>query len=329
MYEFIIGCDMSKATFDAAYFNEKPMYLGKFDNNLEGYKKLIGALKKHTSAPWKEWFFVFEQTGHYSKNFKKFLFEKELACIEENALPIKRNSPMTRGKSDPIDCKKICEYGVEKIHKLKPDSKPNEVLEQVRLLYSRRELFVKYRSGIKVSYNEQKTVMDKNLIDFLDENHRIILEQLDANILELEKLMLTYIKRDKSVYKNYKLVKSVIGVGHLTTCLLLCLTDNFQKIKCGRKMACYAGIAPFPNESGSVKKTPRSDKMGNRVLKRAMSNCVPAAVGHDPYFKGYKKRLLKKKKNEHVIYNNVKNKLLQRVFSVVNRQTPYVKLAHQ
>lgn len=51
-----------------------------------------------------------------------------------------------------------------------------------------------------------------------------------------------------------------------------------------------------------------------------------SAIQHDPELRLYYKRKVKEGKPKMIALNNVRNKLLARVFSVVKRGTPYVAL---
>lgn len=329
MYNFIIGCDISKLVFDVAYSVDDPVYLGCFSNDNIGFKQTITKLKTLTEIPIDQWLFVFEHTGVYSKPLKKYLLKEGIACMEENALKIKRSAPMKRGKSDPIDAKMICEYAMQRSHKLKADSPTDEIVDKLKLLVNKREGLIKQRTALKVSYQEQKTVMDNEIKEFLNQVNQELIDVLNAKIKAIEQQMKAYINQKESIQKNYELVTSVVGIGFITATIMICITDNFTKCKNSREMSCYAGIAPFPNESGKRRGKHRISVKGNKLLKKTISNCVQAAIMYDPFFRSYYDRLRAKNKAKGIIYNNIKNKLFARVFSTINRQSPYVKLTYQ
>ena len=62
-------------------------------------------------------------------------------------------------------------------------------------------------------------------------------------------------------------------------------------------------------------------------MKALISNGVNSAMKYDNQIRVYRQRLLAKNKKTGIIRNNIKNKLIHRVFSVVNRGTPYVNIA--
>jgi transposase len=236
---------------------------------------------------------------------------------------------MKRAKSDPEDAKMIAEYGFEKRKKLKLSKMPNDVILQLNDLYSRRTLLVKHRKALQVSCKEKSIAMKKVMISFYSDQNEEMLEVYNSQIAEIEALIEELLLVDKEIKENFELAKSVIGIGLITAGLMICQTNNFKDITDSRKYCSYIGIAPFPNSSGKRNGKNRVSMKGNKKLKGILSNCVQVAIMYDPYFKKYKIRLEGKNKKIGIIYNNMKNKLVHRVFSVVNRKIPYVKMEFQ
>jgi len=329
MFKFIVGCDISKLVFDVAYFDERPVYLGQFTNDSNGFSSLVLALKKITDVPAQQWFIVFEFTGVYSKALKSYLQSINIPCMEENALKIKRNAPLKRGKSDPLDATMICEYAVEKLYKLKPQQASNQTVDKIKVLFSKRELLLKQKVALTISLKEQKIFLAEDLKIHLEKINNELIQTLESKIKTIEKLIRQYLKQDTDIYNKYTLAKSVVGIGFVTATLMICLTDNFTSKITARQFASFSGIAPFPNQSGGRIGRKKINAKGNKLMKKAISNCVQSAIKYDPFINQYYMRLLEKNKPIGVIYNNIKNKLIARIFSTIKRNTPYVKLTYQ
>jgi len=331
MFEFFIGCDISKATLDFSYRTnfEDAMYSGVFENNTKGFKAFLKHHKKKTKSPLSKWIVVFENTGVYSKQLKYWLISKGIASVEENPLKIKRFAPFKRGKSDPADSKSICEYAFEKRHKLIPDKAPDDIIEKLKHLYSRRSLLTKQRTAQVTAAKEKSICMGQDVKDLFKVQSEQIIEIFDQQLRQIQENIETLISIKDELKQNYELIKSVIGVGPITAGLIICRTDNFKSINCPRKFASYIGIAPFPNSSGIRKGKNKVSSKANKELKGVISNCAITAMNYDPFLKQYKHRLEQKNKSKGVIYNNLKNKVVQRIFCVVKRKSPYVKLNFQ
>jgi hypothetical protein len=66
--------------------------------------------------------------------------------------------------------------------------------------------------------------------------------------------------------------------------------------------------------------------MANKKLKSLLSACAVSAIKTDPEMKVYYNRRTEAGINKMNTINVVRNKLLARVFAVVKRGTPYVKM---
>jgi transposase len=98
-------------------------------------------------------------------------------------------------------------------------------------------------------------------------------------------------------------------------------TENFTSFTDARKYAVYVGVVPFENSSGtSIKGRMRVSVLANRELNQA----AKVAIAHDPEIRGYANRKLETKCWQLVL-NNIKFKLILRMFSLIKRQEMYVE----
>ncbi|MFD2833275.1 transposase [Gramella sp. AN32] len=105
-------------------------------------------------------------------------------------------------------------------------------------------------------------------------------------------------------------------------------TDNFLKFTDPRKFSCHCGLAPFPYQSGtSIRGKTRTHYLRDRSLKATLIKGAVSAVQHDPQLKKYYNRKIKDGKHKMTVINAVANKLVLRIFAVVKREEPFVKLA--
>ncbi|MBT8189832.1 MAG: IS110 family transposase [Bacteroidia bacterium] len=327
MYNFFIGCDMSKHSFDIAYFDGTfPVYFGQFENNVKGFSDAVELLKNKTDVPYGSWFICFENTGVYSKPFLEWLLSQDIPCKEENALKISRSLGLRRGKSDKLDAEDICMYAFEKRDTIKPTSLANPLIVKLKKLLSQRELLLKQKLALEMSLKEQHLALEEFFYNQLNLMNQKILFEYKTQITNLEIMIEELIDQDYQTMNNHQLAQSVIGIGPVSSAYILAYTDNYTKFNQARKFACYSGIAPFPNQSGLRKGKSRVSHLANKKLKSLLSQAVLAAIQYDPQIKTYFHKKKKQGKAYGVIANAIKNKLIQRVFCVVNRQSPYVKL---
>jgi len=328
MYKIIIGVDVSKDVLDIAYFYENgTKYLMQVPNTYDGILTFLKTIKKLTSLKtYKAWLVCFENTGIYSDLLLSTLIALGIACVEEHAMKIKAFSTLQRGKRDDWDAVRICEYAVTYQSKLTLSRKPDETIAKLKHLFNYRSTLVNKKVDLSNCIDEKAEVIKGIIIDHLKDINDNIIATISSKIKEIEKLMLDIVKSVVVLRTNYNLVTSVIGIGPIIGLAVLIKTENFEKFKDSKKFASQIGIAPFPHQSGKSYRNPRISKRGDMEIKALITNGVQAAKIHDPQITNYYVRLSAENKKPYVINNNIKNKLIHRIFAVVRRGTPYVKL---
>lgn len=327
MYSFFIASDISKEVIDVAYHDDnQAVYLNQFTNDNDGFKQLLKQLRKITKHPLSSWFFCFENTGAYSKPLLEWLFSQGIPCREENALKISKSLGLRRGKNDKIDAKDICLYAFEKRDSINPSILPKPLIKKLKTLLSQRELLIKHKVAVDVSLKEQKKILDPDLLKMLEDGNNAIIDRYIKQIDKIGQLIEELISEDQQAKLNHELAQSVIGVGPIISAYILTYTHNYTCFSDARKFACYSGIAPFSNSSGKRKGKNKVSPMANKKIKSLLSNGANAAIQHDSQLNVYYNRKIKEGKEYGVVINAVKNKLIQRVFCTINRQSAFVKL---
>ncbi len=327
MYTLFIGSDMSKHFYDVSYYSkDRPVYLSRYSNEIDGFKKMVKDLRKIKKIPKSSWLVCFENTGVYSKAFFEWLVSQQIPCLEENALQISKSRGIRRGKNDQIDSKDICRYAYEKRDSLKAKTLPKPLITKLKKLLSRRNLLVRQKQSLSVSLKEQKQVMDPKLYKIMDVQNSQLLDLYTEQIRELDQMIEDTIGDDDEMKANYELAKSVVGVGPVISAYMIAITENFTCFENSRKYCTYCGIAPFPYQSGLMKGKSSISHIANKHMKGLLSNGVNAAIRYDKEIGFYYTRKLAEGKQKGVVLNAIKNKLVHRVFAVIKRQTPYVKM---
>jgi transposase len=118
---------------------------------------------------------------------------------------------------------------------------------------------------------------------------------------------------------------SITGVGKMTSICLIIRTQSFEKFDNWRQAACYCGCAPFEYSSGtSINGRTRVSPLADLKLKSLLTMCALSAIRYDAELKAYYERKIVEGKNKMLIINNIRCKLLARIFAVINRNSPYV-----
>jgi transposase len=329
MYEVVIGVDVSKEVLDVAYsYQNETLYLIQVENTDLGIAKFLHAVKAVTGSNCNSsWFVCFENTGTYSKVLLSTLLAMDIPCIEENAMHIKRYCSVARGKRDDWDAMRICQYAVVHQKQLVPNKPASHKIDKLKHLFNYRAILVDKRRALSNAVKEKHETLEPRMMEEIYQINHNILKQIDDAIKTVEKKMREIIKNDEGLKGNYDLAISVIGIGEIIGTALIIKTENFKKFTDPKKFASQIGIAPFPHQSGKSYSKPKVSKRADISMKTLISCGVNSAMIYDNQIRKYRQGLLANNKHKGIIRNNIKNKLIHRVFAVIKRGTPYVNIA--
>lgn len=327
-----IGVDISSAKLDLALLEdvEKEQFQDKvISNDFKGFGSIPEWIEK-IKINLKDCVFCMEHTGTYGLLFFAWLSQMEIDYCVEPALKIKRSLGVTRGKSDKVDARRIANYAYTHRTKLRQFNLPSGLMLQIKQLLTYRDQMVRICSSLKNSLKSHKQYQRVSGLKSVSEEIENQIADFENRIETVEQQVLGLIKSDDSLFKNYKLATSVVGVAFVIASYMLVTTNNFTSFNNGRQYACYSGIAPFAHESGtSIKGKTRVSNLANKKIKAILSNGANSAVRYDPELKKYYKRKSAQGKDHKLVINAVRCKLVNRVFAVVKRQTPYVNIYQQ
>ena len=330
--QLFIGIDISKGTFDAAILLQgtiSPLQTKPFSNNKDGYKQLVQWIKT-VSQHKLEWVFCMEHTGVYAFHLCCFLEDNNLDYCYESALKISRSlGIIKREKSDKADAADIAKYLYQKRDELVFYRLPSREIQKLKALISFRRRMLKQKVSMTISSSEIAAFSDKQTAKIIKQESKKIISKLELQIEKINTEIASLLDNDPELSVKYNLVKSVVGIGPVISAHIMARTNGFTNFKNGREFSSYCGSAPFERSSGtSIKKVVHISKAADKELKSLLTNAAYVAVRYDNEIRAYFMRKIKEGKSEFCVINAIRNKLIHRVFSVVNRGTPFVKIAN-
>ena len=126
--------------------------------------------------------------------------------------------------------------------------------------------------------------------------------------------------------KTTSLLASVPGVGPAISAMLIAEIEDIQRFETPQALIAYAGLDPRVRQSGiAMKRNTKLTKRGSPFLRRAAYLAASIAQRHDAELKKYflKKRSEGKRYKEATVANA--RHILNRVYAVWKRGTPYMK----
>ena len=311
----VYGIDLSKEKFEVSFIDEKGQ-----ERSREVKNKVVAISKFLTSVP-EGAILCAEHTGVYGDLLVFLSNQEQIPIALVPGYTIKHSLGLVRGKSDPLDSRRIREYGKRFADKLVFTEYDTELVTELKQIYTSREQLVKARKMLITSEKGRKHLPMQSIC--VQRCHQETLEVLDSKIAVLEKEMEELIESDQELSETYLLVTSIIGYGPVIATDLIVKTGNFKKIETARKAASFAGVCPFPNSSGEMKAKSRTSPFADKKLKSLLYMGAKSAVKHNMEYRLYYQRKQQEGKPHYLIMNNIANKMLRTAYSVVQNKTPF------
>jgi transposase len=320
-WNVILGVDVSKLTLDICCA-ERNLHI-KIDNCSKGFA-VLKKWCKEKEIDLNTTLIIMEFTGGYEYRFVQFCQSLSIDYLRVPGLEIKMSMGMVRGKSDQADAYRIGRYGEDKRGRLEPSNPLNDNILTLRQLLSFRKRLVREKAGLQSTLKEREHMYGVKKNDHIT---RIAKEKIKANdkyIRQVEEEIMGTIKNDEAMWWNYRIITSIKGIGKVNGWMTIVYTENFTSFTDPRKYAVFVGVIPFANDSGtSIKGKKKVSHLAHKEIKQELNQAAKTAMIHDAEIKAYAERKLQNKAYPLVL-NNIKFKLILRMFSLVKRGAMYV-----
>lgn len=320
----LVACDVSKATVDAAWFDEQRQRWferSRIDNNRRGWRSLLGWLEKSSGKGHVEFTLVVEATGVYHRPFADFAYRQGLRVIVTNPGRAAENarSHNRLNKNDRLDARSLHGYGQElkKVFEYQPDTPEISGLKAMlsRLRQLDKDLTRERNRLEKCPYIAESQPLAASIrrqINILEREKKLVQGQIDE-----------LIRRHPDLQHLQVLLCSIKGVGKVMSQWLLPLLYR-QQFASARQLAAFLGLTPIHKRSGtSLKKRGRLSGRGNGYLRSRFYMPAVSAITHNPELKRFYHTLIGRGKTEKQALTAIMRKLVHICYGVAKNDQPY------
>lgn len=313
----IIGIDVSSATLDICVSNAKGQQSFIINNDVKAIGKFFTDYKESLIIG-------MENTGRYNWALYEVLKESDHRIFVISPLHLKKSMGLVRGKNDKIDAVRIAVF-MSKNHNELPQWKPSSpAIQKLKILLTERNSRVKSKRQLLKQQYDYAKMKHLGIDKYLTGLSRQELALLNRQIAMIEREIEALIKADEQMYNQAKLIRSVPGAGKVLCWMMLAKTESFTTITDPRKMACYSGVVPFSNQSGtSIRGKNRVSAYADKAIKAVLHLAAMSAIRLKNDLREYYLRKIAEGKNKMSALNAVRNKIIHRVFAVIKNQIPY------
>ena len=326
--KFFVGTDVSKEWLDMSIVSDgKLMHHSQIANKAVVVKRWLKQTQKEFGYRYEDTLFSMEFTGLYNHHLLEVLHEQKAMVWLIPGLQISEGSTngLKRGKSDKQDAVRIAMYVTKNLEQVRLWRKPRKVLQQLQTLLMLREKLQKTQHQYETTLKEYKSFSEATVCKMVKETTTAMLKTTKQQLAGVEKEMSCLIQGDEKLQELNEYITSVDGVGMVTAANVLVTTNEFLNISEAKQFACYAGVAPFKDESGKVKKKQKVSHKANKKMKKLFHLLSMSAIRMKSEMKAYYERKLAEGKNKMSVLNAIRNKIILRIFSCVKHKKLYEK----
>lgn len=318
MEKVFIGVDVSKFTLDLfVKFNKTEKHY-QVKNNVKEIKKFLKSFQDEGSTV-----IAMENTGRYNFALYEVLESTKVSVYVMNALHLKRSFGLVRGKNDSIDSQRICTFIERNFMDLELWNASSIEIQKLSLLNAERRHQVKICAGLRNQHKDAEKLKNIAYKDVTKLNKQLIVT-LDKQIKGIENKILELINSNEQLKSQYERIQSIPGVGKVLATLMIIKTKGFSDIQSARKMAFYAGVAPFEYSSGSsIYRKPRVSTIVDKVLKKVLHLAALSSIRLKYFLAIYFQRKVAEVKNKMSILNAIRNKIIHRIYALIKNESVY------
>lgn len=324
---YFLGIDIGKNSFHAALtVDGQNFHDQEVDNKAISIKKYFQELTVKLGIKSEQLIVCMEHTGIYCYPILDYLTKQKIKVCVEPALRIKQSQGMQRGKNDKIDSKRIARFAYKNADELRFWQPKREVIQKLRALLVVRERLVRAKTQFEVPVKETKEFLEESIRQLAIRNCKASINAINKDIKKVDTEISKVIKGDAQLQAQVKIATSVTGIGPIIATNMIITTNEFRDITDHKKFACYSGVAPFENRSGSsIRGRTQVSHMANKRMKTLLHMGARSAIQFSPELKQYYHRKLAEGKKPFSVLNAVCNKLISRVFVCIKNNRLYEK----
>lgn len=310
-----LGIDISKERLDVALYRDENYRFASFDNNQNGFRKLLAWLKKHKA---RHCHAAMEATGRYGEFLAEHLHEKGHPLSVINPANIKKygESRLSRNKTDRQDARLIAHYcATQKPHLWHPPAPHVRELQEM----SRR------LDALKGNRTRERNRLQSGLrSDIVIADVEANIAFLDQQIADLEQAIHDHVHRYPDLAEKVSLLTSIPSIGFTTAIGILAEVPDITRFNSAAQMAAYAGLTPFHKHSGRrTNSNGKLSKIGNRRLRALFYMPQKSARRYNPVIANLVGRLQKAGKQPKTIRGAIMRKLVHLAYGVLKTKTPF------
>ncbi|WP_201586217.1 IS110 family RNA-guided transposase [Psychrobacter jeotgali] len=286
-----IGIDVSKAKLDLAWIRDIDKLKVKtkvFKNDHKDFARIIDWLKSNVTDDLSDIHITVEATGVYHETLAYYLHDQGLNISIVNPAFVRSyaDSLGSRHKTDKKDSVLLARYA----YSIKPDlwTPPPAEARHLKSLIKRLDAL---QEDLQREQNRQEKADATDTAPIVTASIEQMIAALQEAIAKLNADIDDHIDRHPTLKQDQELLKSIKGVGTVTSRQMLTLMHNKSFTKASQAAA-FLGLIPKQVQSGQFRGKTRLAKNGSSDIRAKLYMAAVVSTKHNPDIKAQYERLL-------------------------------------
>jgi transposase len=320
-YTLYVGIDVAAESVSSQWLDSTGglSQVACFAQDKPGRKKLLRWLGKAGSAP-EHTLVVLEATGVYWMALAQALHEAGYVVSVVNPAQVRHfaRSLLQRGKTDGLDATLLARFAAQ--YQPVPWTPPPPLYEELRQRLTQRDALIQMRQQERNRLAALRRIPHR--ITAILGRVRQHIAYLDRQIKTLDAEIQQALRSDPDWAESAARLRSIKGFGPVTIAWLLVATCNFTTCASPSQLAAYAGLVPFPFQSGSsVSRRATIGHAGHARLRAALYMAALSASRFNPAIKAFFDRLIANGKPVKVALCACARKLVHIAWALIAHHT--------
>jgi len=324
---FIIGVVISKKKLTFCLISQdKILKTGEIANESSAISYSISQLLQEFDVSNDQILICAEHTGQFNYPLIYTCESEKYTLWLENPNRIKFYcTGLQQGKDYRLNSKQIAVYASRNVNKTTKYRQPDSELENLKKLHQELCMLEVDSDKMHSKLVEQKNYMSEDVFNDNAKRLIILLKGLHEAIKSVENEINRIFANNSFLAQQLELLTSIEGVDRKVALKMIVETDAFTRFDNCRQFCSHVGLAPVhalskANQHLPIHINPKLDKGIKTLLNLAALSIVQKK---DSELKDYYLRKVKEGKDEKVVINAVRVKLVARMFAVIKSNHKY------
>ena len=320
---YILGVVVGKTKLDyCLMFQDKVLKQGEVINETLKIRLSFRALLKEFQFQNEQIIICAEHAGKYNYPLI-YTCECEMHKLWlENPSRIKYYcSGLQPGKNYKLNPKQIAIYASRNISKMTMTHQPNPEVEHLKQVYDELNMLEADRAELQLQLFEQKNYMSEDVFDVHAKRLVVLIKGFEDAIITVQNEIKCIFAVNNLLSNQMELLTSIEAIDWNVALKMIVETDAFTRFENSRQFSSHIGIAPMHKVLKiNQHSTPIQDKGIKTLLNEAVLSVLKRT---DSELNKYYIRKVKEGKDEKVVINAIRVKLVARMFAVIKSNQKY------